>query len=160
MNSDDSFKEDADCTMDDCLRIHFQEEKVDDWNCEHCSQKTTGLKKLDLWRLPSILIIHLKRFVEDPKYGVWTKLDTFVDYPVDSFDLSPFTLGVENFSKYELFAVSNHFGSTDSGHYTAFCKRGEKWYHFDDELTTPIEKLKDLVTKDSYLLFYRKIKSE
>lgn len=35
---------------------------------------------------------------------------------------------------YDLYAVSNHFGSLSGGHYTAFCQNAinKKWYEFDD----------------------------
>ena len=35
---------------------------------------------------------------------------------------------------YDLYAVSNHFGSLSGGHYTAYAKNPvyEKWFNFDD----------------------------
>ena len=35
---------------------------------------------------------------------------------------------------YDLYAVSNHFGSLSGGHYTAFSQNviTKKWYEFDD----------------------------
>uniref|UniRef100_A0A453BM28 USP domain-containing protein n=1 Tax=Aegilops tauschii subsp. strangulata TaxID=200361 RepID=A0A453BM28_AEGTS len=44
------------------------------------------MKKLDLWRLPEVLVIHLKRF----SYTQFTrnKLETFVDFPISDLDLS------------------------------------------------------------------------
>jgi ubiquitin C-terminal hydrolase len=45
-------------------------------------------------------------------------------------------------------------GSTDRGHYTAFAKRGDKWYHFDDECVTPVTDLGSLVVEHGYVLFY------
>jgi ubiquitin C-terminal hydrolase len=32
------------------------------WLCPSCNKKGKGVKKLALWSLPEILIIHLKRF--------------------------------------------------------------------------------------------------
>ena len=36
--------------------------------------------------------------------------------------------------KYNLYAVSNHFGNQSGGHYTAYCKNAidSNWYNFDD----------------------------
>lgn len=34
---------------------------------------------------------------------------------------------------YELFALTVHIGSLDSGHYIAYTKRNRKWYQFNDE---------------------------
>ena len=35
---------------------------------------------------------------------------------------------------YDAFAVSNHYGGTGGGHYTAYCKHphNERWYEYDD----------------------------
>ena len=33
------------------------------WKCSTCNNKTEPSKHLHLWRLPEILIIHLKRFI-------------------------------------------------------------------------------------------------
>ena len=55
---------------------------------------------------------------------------------------------------YNLYGVSNHYGTLDGGHYTSFCKpRDEKiWYEFDDQnvtkLTVPVN------SSAAYLLFY------
>jgi ubiquitin carboxyl-terminal hydrolase 15 len=78
-----------------------------------------AMKKLDLWRLPEVLVIHLKRF----SYTHFTrnKLETFVDFPISDFDLSPY---ISDKSKqanihYRLYAISNHYGNMGGGHYTA-----------------------------------------
>ena len=34
---------------------------------------------------------------------------------------------------YELFSLSVHMGTVQSGHYVAFAKRYGKWYLFNDE---------------------------
>jgi ubiquitin C-terminal hydrolase len=52
-------------------------------------------------------------------------LDTFVDFPMDDLDLEPSSAGPKDGNgKYELFAVSNHFGGMGGGHYTANAKVG------------------------------------
>lgn len=52
-----------------------------------------------------------------------------------------------------------HIGWTaQSGHYTAFCKNNvdNQWYHFDDKSVTRVKDEKEIVTKDAYLLFYKR----
>jgi len=34
---------------------------------------------------------------------------------------------------YELFALTVHHGNLTGGHYVAFAKRDNSWYHFNDE---------------------------
>jgi len=58
------------------------------------------------------------------------KLDDYVHYPLEGLDLSKYVLfhKIENHNKtpepllYDLFAVSNHYGTLAGGHYTAFAK--------------------------------------
>ncbi len=61
--------------------------------------------------------------------------------------------------KYDLYAVSNHYGSLAFGHYTAYCKNPEtgQWYDFNDSSVTPITAAhieSEIVTKDAYVLYY------
>ena len=85
-----------------------------------CKEPRQASKKLDLWRLPEVLVIHLKRF-SCSRFSK-NKLETYVDFPVDDLDLSTY-IGHQNgllCNRYMLYAVSNHFGSMGGGHYTAF----------------------------------------
>lgn len=51
------------------------------------------------------------------------KLDTHVDFPIEGLELSKYILSSSGEPLvYDLFAVSNHFGSTGFGHYTAYAK--------------------------------------
>ncbi|KAG9445256.1 hypothetical protein H6P81_016596 [Aristolochia fimbriata] len=146
-----------------CLEAFLKEEPLgpeDMWYCPSCKKHRQASKKLDLWRLPKILVIHLKRF----SYSRYSKnkLETFVDFPIHDLDLSKYIAHMsEEFSnRYVLFAVSNHYGSMGSGHYTAFAyHEGEnQWFDFDDSLVFPVgeEKIK---TSAAYVLFYRRIEN-
>lgn len=61
---------------------------------------------------------------------------------------------------YDLYAVSNHFGSLNGGHYTAFCQNpiNKRWYDFDDTDVSKIDPSK-VVQKAAYVLFYRRRKN-
>ena len=56
---------------------------------------------------------------------------------------------------YDLYAVSNQYGSLEGGHYTAFAKNViyDKWYHFDDTEVYECSQ-EDVVSKAAYVLFY------
>ena len=75
-------------------------------------------KKLDLWRLPEVLVVHLKRFSFNR--GFRGKLDSFVDFPMTKLDLSKYVAPEEGGHVYDLYAVSNHYGGMGGGHYTAY----------------------------------------
>ncbi|KAI9094255.1 hypothetical protein K1719_021309 [Acacia pycnantha] len=143
-----------------CLEAFLQEEPLgpeDMWFCPGCKVHCQASKKLDLWRLPEILVIHLKRF----QYSRFmkNKLDTYVDFPIDDLDLSAYiTHGHEKTSnRYMLYAISNHYGSMGGGHYTAFVHHGgDRWYDFDDSHVYPINQEK-IKSSAAYVLFYRRV---
>ena len=91
-----------------------------------CKKPRDAERTLQLWRVPSMLIIHLKRFKSE---GRWkSKIQTLVNYPLEGLDLREYVKGPRKQPPYKLIAVTNHQGaSTDSGHYTAFCKRASNW---------------------------------
>ncbi|KAL1324944.1 hypothetical protein HN51_035045 [Arachis hypogaea] len=142
-----------------CLDTFLQEEPLgpeDMWYCPSCKKHRQASKKLDLWRLPEILVIHLKRF-QYSRY-MKNKLETYVDFPVDNLDLSAYISHRNGKSyQYMLYAISNHYGSMGGGHYTAFVHHGgDQWYDFDDSNVHPISKEK-IKSSAAYVLFYRKV---
>lgn len=52
------------------------------------------------------------------------KLETFVNFPIHDFDLTNYIANKNNSRRqlYELYALTNHYGSMGSGHYTAHIK--------------------------------------
>lgn len=46
------------------------------------------------------------------------------------------------FSNYQLYGVINHYGSYESGHYTAYGENiyNNKWYNYDDNMIKDISK--------------------
>ncbi|CAK7332065.1 unnamed protein product [Dovyalis caffra] len=143
-----------------CLEAFLKEEPLgpeDMWYCPSCKQHRQASKKLDLWRLPEILVIHLKRF--SYTRSAKNKLETYVDFPIDDLDLSTY-LSYKNGQlshRYMLYAISNHYGSMGGGHYTAFIHHGgDRWYDFDDSHVCPISQEK-IKTSAAYVLFYRRV---
>mgnify|MGYP005861914013 CR=1 FL=1 len=64
-----------------------------------------AFKKFDLWSVPPVLIIHLKRFSETG--GMWrSKLNTTVNFPVEDLDLANFVLKDQDHTKFDLIGVS------------------------------------------------------
>merc|ERR1712156_451245 len=113
-------------------------------------------KKFDLWMLPSVLVISLKRFSYNRYWR--DKLDTQVEFPTTNLNMGPYIIN-KNHGKaiYDLIAVSNHYGGMGGGHYTAYGKNKDdgRWYHFDDSSVTPIAE-NAVVTKAAYVLFYQR----
>lgn len=147
-----------------CLDAFLKEEPLgpdDMWYCPGCKEHRQATKKLDLWRLPDIIVFHLKRF----SYSRFlkNKLDTFVNFPIHDLDLSKYVKSKDRSggsSVYELYAISNHYGGLGGGHYSAYAKLVEedRWYHFDDAHVTPVSE-GDIRTSAAYLLFYQRVKT-
>mmetsp|Transcript_1956 Transcript_1956/g.3413 ORF Transcript_1956/g.3413 Transcript_1956/m.3413 type:complete len:109 (+) Transcript_1956:2968-3294(+) len=57
---------------------------------------------------------------------------------------------------YDLFGVTNHFGSLNGGHYTAYCKNPDgNWYDFNDSHVS-LASQKGICSSAAYILFYRR----
>ena len=147
-------------TLQDCLEEFTKEEKLgedDLWYCPRCKKHQQATKRFDLWKLPEILVVHLKRFSNSRILR--DKIDTFVDFPIEGldleekvgerevakrlqregFDISSLGLGdVDEPLVYDLYAVDEHLGGLGGGHYRAYALNHitNKWYHFDDSFVT------------------------
>lgn len=112
----------------------------------------------------SFNLINLCRFhanadKDNPKYR---KKQNTVKFPLEDLDMDDYlsrSLREKNLPKtYQLYAVSNHYGSMESGHCTAFCKvvTYGRWYKFDDQLVTLLN-TSNVVTSAAYILFYTRL---
>uniref|UniRef100_A0A673ZT93 Ubiquitin carboxyl-terminal hydrolase n=1 Tax=Salmo trutta TaxID=8032 RepID=A0A673ZT93_SALTR len=129
-------KKKATVALRECMELFTTMETLgehDPWYCPTCKKHQQATKKFDLWSLPRILVVHLKRFSYN---RCWRdKLDTVVDFPVRDLNMSEFVCDPKAGPYvYDLIAVSNHYGGMGGGHYTAYGKNKAdgKWHYFDD----------------------------
>ncbi|XP_046533402.1 ubiquitin carboxyl-terminal hydrolase 43 isoform X1 [Equus quagga] len=170
------------CTLDECFQFYTKEEQLaqdDAWRCPHCKALQQGMVKLSLWTLPDILIIHLKRFCQVGERR--NKLSTLVEFPLSGLDMAPHVAQRSTSPKpepgpwpswrqpaclptsypldflYDLYAVCNHHGSLQGGHYTAYCRNSldGQWYSYDDSTVEPLPE-DEVNTRGAYILFYQK----
>uniref|UniRef100_A0A8C7H4R8 Ubiquitin carboxyl-terminal hydrolase n=1 Tax=Oncorhynchus kisutch TaxID=8019 RepID=A0A8C7H4R8_ONCKI len=145
--------------LKDCIELFTTKEKLgaeDPWYCPNCKEHQQATKKLDLWSLPPVLVVHLKRF----SYSRYMrdKLDSLVDFPLSDMEMSEFLIDPNaGPCRYDLIAVSNHYGGMGGGHYTAYAKNkdDDKWYNFDDSSVSPANE-DQIVSKAAYVLFYQR----
>ncbi|XP_073888281.1 ubiquitin carboxyl-terminal hydrolase 4 isoform X7 [Macaca fascicularis] len=67
----------------DCIELFTTMETLgehDPWYCPNCKKHQQATKKFDLWSLPKILVVHLKRFSYNRYWR--DKLDTVVEFPI------------------------------------------------------------------------------
>lgn len=120
--------------------------------CSNCRAYRESTKQLTLETLPIVASFHLKRFEHSEQID--KKISTFVSFPAE-LDMTPFMSshrravdngasdnnnapeGVFEDNRYSLFAVVNHLGSLDAGHYTAYVRQMKgSWFKCDDHMIT------------------------
>lgn len=143
-------------TLFQCLDAFVREEvmdKADAWYCPSCKKPRKATKRLSISRLPMILLIHLKRF--SFKGPFTDKIETHVTFPLQGLDLTnyvpaplppalaksyaaqgiPLSRSQNPPYVYDLYATTHHFGSLNTGHYTASIKSAGQWWYCDDSRT-------------------------
>ncbi|UPX21192.1 Ubiquitinyl hydrolase 1 [Ascochyta rabiei] len=146
-------------TLDECLMETTKTETLSEdnpWYCSNCKEMRRATKTLDIWTVPDILIIHLKRFSGFRSFR--DKIDDKVDFPVEGLNLTGKVGFPEDKSLvYDLFAVDNHYGGLGGGHYTATAQNffDKQWYDYNDSSVSRSSG-EGAVTKAAYLLFYRR----
>nr|XP_044986748.1 ubiquitin carboxyl-terminal hydrolase 31 isoform X2 [Jaculus jaculus] len=169
------------CTLSQCFQLYTKEERLapdDAWRCPHCKQLQQGSITLSLWTLPDVLIIHLKRFRQEGDRRM--KLQNMVKFPLTGLDMTPHVVKRSQSSWslpshwspwrrpyglgrdpedyiYDLYAVCNHHGTMQGGHYTAYCKNSVDglWYCFDDSDVQQLSE-DEVCTQTAYILFYQR----
>ena len=65
------------------MKLYTSQEKLgadDAWYCPNCQKHQQATKKFDLWSLPEMLVIHLKRFSYNRYWR--DKIDTLIEFPI------------------------------------------------------------------------------
>ncbi|KAH8098713.1 ubiquitinyl hydrolase [Aureococcus anophagefferens] len=142
--------DDGGIPLSHCLDAFSKEEtlaEADAWICPQCKEPRSATSKIEPWKLPDILVIHVKRFLCSAKWR--EKIRT---------------------------KVTNHLGGMTGGHYTSYVRAvpcsadgveevassfpGEdggdyRWLHVDDDVVEEAGP-KSVVTDAAYVLFYRR----
>lgn len=173
---DDDENHDAEVTLDDCMQEFKRASMLDEnnlWYCNKCKDHVQATKTLEIYKAPNLLCISFKRFKTGKQrasmYGMGSmfgdggsqKLSTHVDFPIEGLDMSKYVLRQPQDGEdliYDLYAVSNHYGSLGFGHYTAYARHYEtgKWHYYDDSSVSEVSDTKRIVSDAAYNLFYRR----
>uniref|UniRef100_A0A8C5H6F7 ubiquitinyl hydrolase 1 n=1 Tax=Gouania willdenowi TaxID=441366 RepID=A0A8C5H6F7_GOUWI len=146
-------------TLRQCLDLFSQEEKLDRDNspmCERCNRRTECTKRLSIQRFPQVIVLHLNRFTMS-KWSI-SKSTVYVSFPLTNLDLGPYGPVDCGSVLYDLYAICNHAGTVNMGHYTACCSDGNGWCFYNDSSVTPVTE-SQLQTNQAYVLFYQRSNS-
>jgi len=83
-------QEGSSVTLQECFSLYTSEERLgkdDAFFCPQCNKKREVVKKLGVWSIPDVLVVHLKRFRHSTRSS--NKIDTMVEFPLENFDMSP-----------------------------------------------------------------------
>lgn len=126
-SSDDERGSSGGVSLQDCLKTYTDQEflnESDAYYCAKCKTHRAVAKKISLYRLPQVLVLHLKRF----SYSTFSrdKVSTAIDFPLQALDLADYCAPdavVDGSTEYDLTGVVHHVGSLNGGHYTAYVLR-------------------------------------
>lgn len=153
-----------------CLRCYFTTETISAENkvhCDNCASLQEHQKRTRVKKLPSILVLHLKRFQYLGQLNRPQKLSHRVVFPLELrvFDTSDDAVNPDGL--FDLVAVVVHCGTgINRGHYFSIVKSHRLWLLFDDDIVDKVEPssiedfygLTSEVPKPSdtgYILFYQ-----
>jgi len=168
----------------DCLASFAEPEELDEhnsWYCKRCAKHQSALKTLELYKLPKVFIIHLKRFKtgDNTRWNrTESKINDFITFPIEDLDLSSYVINPNLPSdyfgkeananeipndgnsevKYDLIGVIHHIGNLNSGHYITHCKNHKtgEWYAYDDDRVRKIENKAEIIVDTAYILFFKR----
>ena len=153
--------------MKDCLEYFRQTEKLgadNAWYCNVCKDHVEATKRIEIYKVPPVLILCFQRFKSHNIYFK-DKLEDKIVFPMENLDLSQYVLNQTNglgeqvTLNYDLYAVSNHYGSLAFGHYTAYGKNPETgvWYDYNDSSISQLSAMgaeSEVVSNAAYVLYY------
>ena len=131
-------------SLEDLLHNYCGETSIQ-YECPQCRYTVTASHSLCIWKLPSVLVLHLNRFEDSDGLR---RDQSYIRFPLKGLDIGRF--GENPTPKMNLYAVSNHYGTMHGGHYS---KLWDHWYNFDDHKITQISTSTVLVCSVHTLLW-------
>jgi len=156
-NEDEDMKSEKGIDINQCLKLFTEEEQLgsgEEWYCTRCKDFKKGFKQMQMWRLPPVLLLHLKRFHYTRYFR--DKMCDLVHFPINHLNLGPYVLGPgSGNARYNLLSVSNHMGRLGGGHYTASVLHTQenRWLNFNDQFVSP-QSPESCISDSAYVLVY------
>ena len=137
------------CTLQGLLKTAYETSYID-YKCPQCSTQGLCTQRSEIRKLPSMLILHLKRFDNSSR-----KKENEIEFPLVNLNLSAHIKQNENIvASFNLCSVTNHYGTLAAGHYTSLCRSLDQdtWFKCDDQNVTKTRM--SGTSNAAYMLFY------
>jgi ubiquitin C-terminal hydrolase len=146
--------------ISDLISKSLKEEVIQgDWFCSKCSKNTSYKKSTKLWKLPDVLVIIIKRFINiHLKNDEAITINDYLNFNKGS------VISNRKDVVYTFSSVALHFGSLNGGHYSAICNTPDGDILYDDRnvIRIDLENSAKINFKDknsnAYMLVYTKKK--
>ncbi|TRY56963.1 hypothetical protein DNTS_023892, partial [Danionella cerebrum] len=127
-------------------------------SCRGCGKMMDTKMTTCLLKVPSVLVLHLERFEFDYEYMRCNKDMREVLVPPQ------LSVKMEDGNVlFELYAIANHNGSLEWGHYYAHIKNADgHWFEFNDSKVVKVDYVseKNIKSAEAYLLLYKICREE
>lgn len=144
-----------------CLNEMFKIDTID-YKCEKCNNTEGNLMEKKILSKPKTLIIKLKRYnTINTIIGSRTvKINKMIYYP-DTINMQKYYCG-ELTQNYKLYAIINHTGNMNGGHYYSYIKNlqddnktfDDQWICCNDARVYNISNEEAMTSNNAYILFY------
>jgi len=140
---------DQDCTLDDFIAHHCETEDIENYQCDICNGRTTGMKETDIIPCLPIVCVVLCHKKQDGR-----SIKSSVQFSVSGFNI----VTEDDVQQYNLIGTIHHTPhGSDHGHYTSFCQsqHSRNWFDYNDD-SVSISKFTNMKQKDRVLKVHTK----
>eukprot|EP00760_Papus_ankaliazontas_P013192 PhM_4_TR15662/c0_g1_i1/m.3373/K11855/USP36_42; ubiquitin carboxyl-terminal hydrolase 36/42 len=143
--------------VDQCMKLFERKDVLSKDNAYKTpdGKYVTAHRWEQLYTLPPILVLHLKRFRHELRRGA--KINKNVAFSTE-LSVRCAADGDAQDHVYDLYAVNVHIGSNmNCGHYISYCKNSAHgtWCKCDDSSVRPVS-IDEVLQQQAYVLFYKK----
>lgn len=144
-------------TLYDCLNEMFCIESID-YKCEKCGNTENNRLDKKILNKPQTFIIKIKKYAQIGNN--LCKINRMVRYP-ETININNYVCGNSE-DTYRLYAIINHVGVLNTGHYYSYIKEYNEdgkfvdtWFCCNDSQVSSISKEEAFNSNNAYMLFYQ-----
>lgn len=143
-------------TLEEMLEEYIRPKEMSRaWLCPKCNFGVKAIQKIEIWKVPPILVIHLKKKTSVANSEQYASLK---EGSVEKLDMSNYLSALQKDTQiYKLFAKVNCDRAAKEAHYTATTRHinNRSWQFFDDSEVYHAEG-EPIINNNSLILFFQK----